>query len=173
MKNFIIRQTLPGQLLNGACFLPMKSYRCQYLKLQIFICFSIRRDMWQYLLPYRCGITRPSCSLLEGSSQCFHHFSSKKTALIFFLMSLHHLKPCVYCQAARCQRISPVEHAPIHLNKQDWLSFGSFGGPHVPRQLLLKHLALQHFLAVVFTYASCLFPLGSKLARENIPDQIP
>lgn len=34
-------------------------------------------------------------------------------------------------------------------------------------------MGLQCFLTVVFTFASCLFPLGSRLAQETIPEQIP
>lgn len=48
-----------------------------------------------------------------------------------------------------------------------------FGGLHAPFKLRLQDLPFQHFLTVVFTLSSCLFPLGSRIARENLPDQIP
>lgn len=89
VKNFIIRQTLPGQPFRWVMLLRMRWHRYWYLKFENGIYFSTNRETWKHL-----PLSSPNAICWKDLPNGFVPFYLKSLSEpSFFLLSLHSLKP--------------------------------------------------------------------------------
>lgn len=135
------------------------------------------REMWQHPLLHRCRILCPHVLYWKDHYSAFILFSQKNLSeVFFFLIEL----PFTILTPIPCIKVPENftgEPTPNYLSEQDLSGpFGVFWSPlgvYMPHFRYFSRSWACKFFLLLFSHSSCHLPLCSKLAQENIPNQIP